>query len=176
MNSNYYKIRKNSTIYEAKNTIYESEDKIEIYSRNLPSSNPITGIKIHLLDETDIDQVSAANLIVSDPSKYLYIVDLKKELIGSHFLYGLCADYVQDFERFLADVKIGKINLVFINIDFNQYPNNLSVLLEDLIRLSGKNEVANIHILVCSIGILKEVSGRMDEFFLKHNGNILDND
>ena len=171
-----YKIRKNNVIYKAK-TIIKEENDIVIYSRSFPSTNPILGVKIHLVPP-DEDQeslsISAVNKM-SNSDKPLYIINLINEAIGSYFLYGLCADYITNFENFLGDIKIGNINVSFINADKTVNPANLSFLLEDLIKLVGKVDKPTIHIFVSDMQNLKEVSGRMKSFFLKCNGEILDN-
>lgn len=173
MTTKDYKIKKNNHLFQF--SIPRTTGSPEAFSKSF-MSEPIKGVKFYMVDSS-VDQLNISAALVYDIDKHLqnlFVMDMTDVYIGNYTLLGMIVDYVENFGDFIEDIKAGAIDLVVINLDKSSRPNTQGILVEELIRLCGKNCQPVAHVFVTSEEQLITINDEMKDFFLKNNGQLLE--
>lgn len=168
-----YNIKKNRHLFQF--TIPKTTGDPEAFSKSF-MSEPIKGVKFYMVDSS-VDQLNISAALVYDIDRHLqslFVMDMSDIQIGNYTLMGMIVDYVENFVDFINDIKAGNIDLVVINLDKSVRPDTQGILVEELIKLCGKNPQPIAHVFVTSEEQLISINDEMKDFFLKNNGQLLE--
>ena len=128
-------------------SIPKSDDNYRVFPKYLPSDY-LKGIRIHVVENRS-NLKGVAPLIIKKDSrdhsttgegpKEIFIIDLTDEYIGNYFFLGLLVDHIQEFEKFIKDLKSGEISLGVIHMEDTHNYATVGLLVEQLALLCGNS-------------------------------------